>query len=154
VVQDFIFVAGAASDWGARSDVMFPQTNYCPDDGRTSDHRPVLANLDTRGRAPVVTGSMPAREIRPFFPDTLITGSDAQIELADEPQPVPAALADPRTKAPDAAPSPPASIPAPVVERAGTGATERPSKDALLRRLERLEAEVRSLRREIEATPE
>ncbi len=142
VVQDFIFVAGAASDWGARSDVMFPQTNYCPDDGRTSDHRPVLANLDTRGRAPVVTGSMPAREIRPIFPDTLITGSDAQIELADEPQPVPAAVVAPQAAARRGRCRP---------DREGPG-RRRPGR--LLRRLERLEAEVRSLRREIEATPE
>jgi hypothetical protein len=154
VVQDFVFVAGAASDWGARSDVMFPQNNYCPDDERTSDHRPILANLDTRGGAPVVTGSMTARAIRPFFPDTLIAESDAQIELANEPQPVPAVTVDPRAQMPGAAPGQPAPAPDRVAEMPRTAVVERPGKAELLRRLERLEAEVRSLRREIEATSE
>lgn len=162
-VQDFVFLAGPASAWGGRSDVMFPQKNYCPDDERTSDHRPVLANLDTAGGDPVVTGSMPAREIRPFFPDAVLTGSDAQIELAGDPQPV-------QQKVPDhsghAAPAAATSTPPAVAPAAAGVPTALPvaqpapapvgtaSKADLLRRLERLEAEVRSLRREIEAQPE
>lgn len=143
-VQDLVFLAGSATAWGARSDVMFPQNNYCPDDDRTSDHRPVLANLDTGGEAPVVTGSMPEREIRPFFPDTALTDSDAQINMAADPEPVQPV----RVNAP-AGPIPAARSPA----VSGT-AEGQPSKAELLRRIERLEAEVRSLRRQIEAQTE
>lgn len=154
VVQDFVFVAGTATEWGARSEVMFPQNNYCPDDDRTSDHRPLLANLDTRGRVPVVTGSMPAREIKPFFPDTLSTGSDAQIELANDPQPVGAVAPQSVTHpvAADAARTGKASTTVSAWPESGVGADL--SKAELMRRLERLEAEVRSLRQAIEARPE
>ena len=133
-VHDFVFLAGPATGWAARSDVMFPQKNYCPDDGRTSDHRPILANLETAGGDALVTGVMPEREIRPFFPDTLVTGSDAQIRLATDPEPVPAST--------DVATSP-------IAPAAG-----EPTRAELLRRLERLEAEVQSLRQAIEAQSE
>lgn len=45
-VLDFVFVAGEAKDWAASSAVLEPQTEYCPDDNRTSDHRPVRADFE------------------------------------------------------------------------------------------------------------
>lgn len=44
-VLDFVFVAGTARDWSARSEILFPEASYCPDDRRQSDHRPVLARF-------------------------------------------------------------------------------------------------------------
>ena len=45
-VLDFVFVAGPARQWQANSEIVFPETSYCPDDEATSDHRPVLARFE------------------------------------------------------------------------------------------------------------
>jgi len=147
-VEDFVFLASASDAWGARSEIMYPQSNYCPDDGRTSNHRPVLANLEPAGGAPVITGSMPERQVRPFFPDRLDQGGDRGPELANEVvslTPSPAAPAPTETTPVTA----PASGSAPEVP-----AQAEPSRDDLLRRLEALEAEAARLRQQIEAAPD
>ncbi len=45
-VLDFVFVAGEAKNWMDSSEILFSNSNYCPDDDTTSDHRPVLARFD------------------------------------------------------------------------------------------------------------
>ncbi|WP_448380777.1 endonuclease/exonuclease/phosphatase family protein [Gloeomargarita sp.] len=47
-VLDFVFVAGAAKDWPAASDILYPEAEYCsPANHSTySDHRPVRAVFD------------------------------------------------------------------------------------------------------------
>jgi hypothetical protein len=42
-VLDFVFVAGAAQQWRASSEILAPEESYCPSDQSRSDHRPVLA---------------------------------------------------------------------------------------------------------------
>jgi hypothetical protein len=136
-VEDFVFLAGSGTSWGDRSEVMYPQSNYCPDDGRTSNHRPVLVNLEPAGGIPAITGSMPERQVRPFFPEEMESSAEAEPALAN--RPVTAGVsgaADPRSS--QVAPAAPA----------GAAVT----RDALLRRLEALEAEAARLRREIEAS--
>lgn len=44
-VLDFIFVAGGAQQWNGRSEILFASADYCPDDERKSDHRPVRAQF-------------------------------------------------------------------------------------------------------------
>ena len=44
-VLDFIFVAGAAQEWRGVSRILVAPGD-CPDDGSTSDHRPVYAQFD------------------------------------------------------------------------------------------------------------
>ncbi len=43
-VLDFVFVAGAARNWRAESEIVVAPNDF-PDDHTTSDHRPVLARL-------------------------------------------------------------------------------------------------------------
>ena len=45
---DFIFVAQSARDWKAESSVIVRASDF-PDNGQTSDHRPVEATLDPAG---------------------------------------------------------------------------------------------------------
>lgn len=45
-VLDFFFVSGPAQQWQAESEILFPQSSYCPDSSTTSDHRPVLARFE------------------------------------------------------------------------------------------------------------
>lgn len=45
-VLDFVFVSGAARQWEAESEILFPEPSYCPDTASTSDHRPVLARFE------------------------------------------------------------------------------------------------------------
>lgn len=51
-VLDFVFVSGAAQGWQAESEILFPESSYCPDTPSTSDHRPVLARFDLVGEPP------------------------------------------------------------------------------------------------------
>lgn len=47
-ILDFVFVANAAKTWTVKSsEVLFadPNSNYCPDDEITSDHRPIVATF-------------------------------------------------------------------------------------------------------------
>ena len=138
-MEDFVFLAGPGAAWGERAEVMYPQSNYCPDSGRTSNHRPVLANLETTGSAPVITGSMPERQIRPFFPE--------ELDPRQRNEPVLANPTVPKTKSLDEqAHSPGSNAP-------GDESTD-PSREELLRRIEALEAEARELRRELENPPD
>jgi hypothetical protein len=150
-IEDFVFLAGPGDAWGARSEIMYPQSNYCPDSGRTSNHRPVLANLKPAGGVPVITGSMPERQVRPFFPDRLDQGGDRAVELANEvasvtPSPAPTSPAATQTSP---VPAPESTSPAPDVP-----AEAEPTREDLLRRLEALEAEAERLRRQIEVAPD
>ncbi|MBI4559211.1 MAG: endonuclease/exonuclease/phosphatase [Candidatus Hydrogenedentes bacterium] len=45
-ILDFIFVSGPAKAWKASSVILYPEPDYCPDDSRKSDHRPVQATLE------------------------------------------------------------------------------------------------------------
>lgn len=153
-IEDFVFLAGAGDAWGARAEVMYPQSNYCPDSGRTSNHRPVLANLAPAGGAPAITGSMPERQVQPFFPARLNQGEDRGSELANEVVSVTPSSPTPTTPVPASAYSAPTptnvasgSAPAAPVEA-------EPSREELLRRLEALETEAERLRRQIEAAPD
>jgi hypothetical protein len=44
-VLDFVFVAGAARQWSASSEILAAEQSYCPSDQNRSDHRPVLASF-------------------------------------------------------------------------------------------------------------
>jgi hypothetical protein len=59
-VLDFAFVAGAAQDWTASSEILFREPSYCPDTDKTSDHRPVAATFETSTTTPPPPG--PTRE--------------------------------------------------------------------------------------------
>lgn len=48
-VLDFVFVAGEARSWVATSEIVPADASYCPDSSATSDHRIVVATLDTGG---------------------------------------------------------------------------------------------------------
>lgn len=48
-VLDFIFISDKASAWASHSEILERQENYCPDDDKTSDHRPVLATFRIGG---------------------------------------------------------------------------------------------------------
>ena len=50
-VLDFVFTGNGAQSWSASSEILFADTNYCPDTNATSDHRPVLAQFETTGVA-------------------------------------------------------------------------------------------------------
>jgi len=138
-VEDFVFLAGPGAAWSDRAEVMYPQSNYCPDSGRTSNHRPVLANLETTGSAPVITGSMPERQIRPFFPE--------ELEARQRNEPV---LANPTVAKPQSRDEQAHSRGS---EGSGGESTD-PSREELLRRIEALEAEARELRRELDNQPD
>jgi hypothetical protein len=45
-VLDFVFVAGAARQWSASSEILATEESYCPSDQNHSDHRPVLARFE------------------------------------------------------------------------------------------------------------
>ena len=45
-VLDFAFVAGAAKQWERVSEILEPQSTYCPDTGAKADHRPILLVID------------------------------------------------------------------------------------------------------------
>ncbi len=138
-IQDFVFLAGPAVSWGARSEVMFPQNNYCPDSGRTSSHRPVLANLEPEGNTPEITGSMPERQIRPFFPEEMDSSARVETPLAHD--------------LPARGPSRSDSVPSQPGDPGAATGTE-PSRAALMNRLEALQLEMEQLRRQIEALPD
>ncbi len=44
-VLDFIFIGGAAREWKASSQILFPEDSYCADGSTKSDHRPVQAKI-------------------------------------------------------------------------------------------------------------
>lgn len=44
-ILDFVFLANQPQTWQATSEILFPQSSYCPDDSSTSDHRPVAASI-------------------------------------------------------------------------------------------------------------
>ena len=139
-MEDLVFLAGPDIPWSARTEVMYPQSNYCPDSGRTSNHRPVLANLETTGKAPVITGSMPDRQIRPFFPEEMDVSQRHKPALANQPVAVPSS-------------SSPGPAPAAQSDVSG-GSREADSREAILKRLEALEEEARQLRKELESLPD
>ena len=136
---------------------MFPQSNYCPDSGRTSSHRPVLARFSTSGGALDDEGGMADRQTLPLLPGEIhtgvaeSTGDEAEIEslrkrieeleAARMPQTPPAAA--PGSSGPEEVTTP---VTAPAVPAAEAG------DDALRRRLEALEAEVRALREQLEGS--
>lgn len=61
-ILDFVFVSGAAKDWPATSDILFPDASYCPDDNLTSDHRPVEGIFTLPGGDdPAVAGTTEAK---------------------------------------------------------------------------------------------
>lgn len=84
-VADNVLLGGDARSWSSDASVMFPQNNYCPDSGRSSDHRPVLARFAFDGAAAVPEASMPDRQVRPFLPGDMAvrTGLD---DLGDDKQ--------------------------------------------------------------------
>ncbi len=45
-VLDFTFVANEAKNWGATSEILFPQNVTCQDSAERPDHRPVRADFD------------------------------------------------------------------------------------------------------------
>jgi hypothetical protein len=51
-ILDFVFVAGAARQWRAASEILAAEESYCASDQHRSDHRPVLAlfELGTDGQ--------------------------------------------------------------------------------------------------------
>ena len=158
LVQDYVLLAGGAGEWDYRAATMYPQSNYCPDDERTSGHRPVLANLETSGQGVVVTGSMPARQVRPFFPDQAEM-SFGSAELASEPQLVSPAPSATGQSAAEAIPSAQSLHSGPQADSGDPGSTaagesstvgENPGKEQMLRRLEALEEEVRELRKALQ----
>lgn len=157
-VQDYVLLAGGASEWGYRAATMYPQSNYCPDDERTSGHRPVLANLETSGRGVVVTGSMPARQVSPFFPGQAEM-SFGSTELASEPRLVSPTPPPAGQAAPEGMPSAESIYPVPQTDAgdprptaSGESATvgDDRSKEQMLRRLEALEEEMRELRKALQ----
>jgi hypothetical protein len=153
-VDDFVLVGGAAADWGGRAEVMFPQNNYCPDSGRTSSHRPVLARFSTSGGALDAEAGMAERQTLPLLPGEIQTGvaestaDEAEIEslrkrieeleAAQMPQTLPAAA--PGSYGPEEVTTP---VTAPAAEA---------GDEALRRRLQALEAEVRALREQLEGS--
>jgi endonuclease/exonuclease/phosphatase family metal-dependent hydrolase len=46
-ILDFIFVANRAKQWGGKSNVIVRDGDF-PDDDKTSDHRPIIADFDPR----------------------------------------------------------------------------------------------------------
>ncbi len=42
-VLDFVFASGDAKSWNGTSQILFAESDYCPDSNLTSDHRPVEA---------------------------------------------------------------------------------------------------------------
>lgn len=123
-IQDFVFVAGSATAWAARSEVMFPQNNYCPDSDRTSDHRPVQASFAVSGGSLAGAGTMPGRQVLPVTPVDVLMATGPGGEDAPE---------TPRAETMDAA---------------GL------SKAALLRRIEALERELAALKKAVRAQPD
>ena len=51
-VLDFVFASGQAQSWSATSEILERQPDYCPDDAKTSDHRPVRASFELNGSSP------------------------------------------------------------------------------------------------------
>ena len=49
-VLDFVFVTEGTQAWTPSSRIEMAQADYCPDDHRTSDHRPILATFDLSAR--------------------------------------------------------------------------------------------------------
>jgi endonuclease/exonuclease/phosphatase family metal-dependent hydrolase len=45
-VLDFVFASGAAQAWASEASIMESQEAYCPDDNKSSDHRPISATFD------------------------------------------------------------------------------------------------------------
>lgn len=82
-VDDFILIGGAATGWNGRSEVMFPQNNYCPDDGRTSSHRPVQARFATGGGSLEIEAGMAERQALPLMPGEVQRAED-ETEDRDE----------------------------------------------------------------------
>jgi hypothetical protein len=83
-VDDFVLVGGAAADWQGRAEVMFPQNNYCPDNGRTSSHRPVLARFSTGGGPLDTEAGMAERQALPLLPGEIQPGEEEAAESAAE----------------------------------------------------------------------
>ena len=79
-IQDFVFIAGAAASWAARSEVMFPQNNYCPDSDRTSSHRPVQASFAVSGDSLAGAGTMPERQVLPVSPVDVVMAAEPEEE--------------------------------------------------------------------------
>jgi hypothetical protein len=77
-VLDFVFVAGAARQWSASSEILATEESYCPSDQNRSDHRPVLGRLPVwcgafrGGKAAVKKG--PCRKWKPMLTCRLTTG--------------------------------------------------------------------------------
>lgn len=187
-ITDNVLVGGGATVWEGTAAVMYPQSNYCPDSVRSSDHRPLLARFAFDDAAlPAV--SMPERQVRPFLPGgvKVITGDEPGQADEDSAAPVSQSeydalkrrveelesspvssqpLAPATIPAPESAPgSAPDSVPesatspvmpsAPVVikESIDIASPPRPETaspadpyEALLKRIEELEAEVQRLR--------
>lgn len=80
-IDDFVLIGGAATGWNGRAEVMFPQSNYCPDDSRTSSHRPVQARFATGGGAHAAGTGMAERQVLPLLPGDVQRATD---EEADE----------------------------------------------------------------------
>ncbi len=110
-VLDFVFVAGAAQGWNGISEIVVVEGD-CPDDGTTSDHRPVRAFFDV----PSIS-TRPSNTTR--SPNT----------------PQPSATTQPLTST------------KPTTAKAN-------ARQALLDRIQRLEAELAELRRLVEQLPE
>lgn len=56
-VLDFVFVADGAKTWSGEAEILFPETSYCQDDTRRSDHRPVRAEFAFAGVEPIETNT-------------------------------------------------------------------------------------------------
>jgi hypothetical protein len=77
-ITDNVLVGGGATGWEGSAEVMYPQSNYCPDSVRSSDHRPLLARF-AFGDEALPEVSIPERQVRPFLPGgvKVISGDDA-----------------------------------------------------------------------------
>jgi len=160
-IDDFVLVGGAATTWSGLSEVMFPQSNYCPDSGRTSGHRPVQARFSTGVGALDTQVGMAERQALPLLPGEVETAtdewsdSDAEIESlrrrVEELEASKQVAQSPPAGGTAEPPAPPATEAVPETEPTlQSGAPEVVDQDALRRRLEELEREVQELRKLLE----
>lgn len=141
-VRDFVFTGGGAKAWSARSTVMFPQSNYCGDSDRTSDHRPVLVAFSLDGGSVESEGRMPERQVLPLFPADVRSSSGGNDRRGDR-------IVAPTYPEPKADSKAQYSLPA---ESDQAVASDR--REVLLKRIDELEVEIRALRIELETLPE
>lgn len=60
-VLDFVWSAGGAKSWGIQTEILVRPGDF-PDDNRTSDHRPIVALIETEAAEPAA--DVPSRTLR------------------------------------------------------------------------------------------